>query len=456
MKIRTRLSLQFITLFAILLSCALLSIYFVVANQWHNNFFKHLEDRAFTVGHNYLAEDNFTPAEFTEVLRKFPRTLPNEEIRIYTTDFKPVYIAEGDLKWNTTILKTVVRKHKIQFMQGHNYVVGVFYEDNSGNYIVMAKATDVNGANALTQLQSVMLFSLCIALAITFLLARYFANYLLRPIKQIIQHIQLKNVETLVHPIPTDGMSKDEIKTLSEDINSLCERLHESFDKQQSFIAHASHELKTPIASLMGNAEIALQKPRSIDEYKDVLQGTVKEALHMDQIIGNLLAISQIDSTVYPLQLNAFEPFWWTMIDQLIVQNPKLNLNLVIKTKEDLCQLYFDGNNNLLQLALSNIILNADKFSFHEAITLSLDTTSTAILITVADEGIGIKPEDMDKLLLPFYRSNNALGIQGTGLGLSLASKIIHLHKAKLLITSKLNTGTTVCIEVPKSLNTNQ
>ncbi|MGL4583749.1 MAG: two-component sensor histidine kinase, partial [Flavobacterium sp.] len=83
MKIRNRLSLQFSGLFTILLLGVLVAVYFVVSNHWQNTFFKQLEDRAFTVGHNYLAEDNFTKAEFDEVLRKYPRTLPQEEIRIY-------------------------------------------------------------------------------------------------------------------------------------------------------------------------------------------------------------------------------------------------------------------------------------------------------------------------------------------------------------------------------------
>ncbi|MDR0228656.1 MAG: HAMP domain-containing histidine kinase [Flavobacteriaceae bacterium] len=451
MKIRTRLSLQFIILFAILLSTVLISVYFVVAKHWNNNFFKQLEDRAITVGHNYLAEDNFTKAEFDEVIRKFPRTLPQEQIRIYTSDFIPTYIAEEDLKWSKSLLQSVVEKKRIQFKQGNSFVVGIYYKDNSGNYIIVAKATNTNGAFALQQLKTVMFISLLVALLITFILSRYFSNSFLRPIKSIINNIQHKNITTLVHPIPTEGMSKDEIKTLSENINKLCERLHESFDNQQSFISHASHELKTPIASMLGNAEIALRQPRSSQEYQEVLEGVVTDAIRINQIISNLLAISQLDSAVYPLQFTTFEPFWWNMIDHLVTHQSQLNLNLNIATEEDLSHLYFDGNGNLLELALSNIILNAHKFSFEKPIKLTLLTTSTHIIIEVKDQGIGINKEDIEKLTLPFYRSNNALGIDGTGLGLSLSSKILQLHKGKLTIESELNVGTTVSIHIPKS-----
>ncbi|MBB1138477.1 HAMP domain-containing sensor histidine kinase [Myroides sp. WP-1] len=450
MKIRTRLSLQFIGLFAILLLSVLTSIYFVVASQWKNNFFRQLEDRAITVGHNYLAEDNFTAAEYEEVLRKFPRTLPKEQIRIYTSSFEPTYIAEQELKWDKHVLNQIYTQKKIQFKQDGDYIVGVFYEDNSGDYIIVAKATNENGEKALHQLRSIMLFSLLIALIITFILSRIFSNSLLNPIKSMINHIQDKDVETLIQPIPVEHMSNDEIKVLSNTINTLFLRLHLSFDNQQSFVSHASHELKTPIASMMGNAEIALRSPRSTTEYQEVLEGIVRDASHIDRIINNLLTLSQLNNARYSLIETPFETFWWTVIDHLIAKQKDLNLNLALETQEELYALYFTGNSHLLELALSNIILNAHKFSHQAPIQLTLTTDDSAIIIAIADQGIGIHPEDLDKLFLPFFRSSNALGIKGTGLGLSLAYKIVELHKGTVNVTSILQQGTTVTIRIPK------
>lgn len=451
MKIRNRLSLQFSGLFTILLLGVLVAVYFVVSNHWQNTFFKQLEDRAFTVGHNYLAEDNFTKAEFDEVLRKYPRTLPQEEIRIYDINYEPTFIEEGDLKWDKATLAQVADKKKVYTKMGDDYVVGIFYRDNSGDFIVMAKAANEKGVAALQQLRTVMLASLVIALLITFFLSRLFAGYFLIPITRINKHISKKNISTL-YPIPTQDMSKDEIRTLSETINELFRRLQDSFDNQQAFVSHASHELKTPIASLMGNAEIALRQSRSKEEYITVLQGVVHDAIHMDQMINNLLALSQLDSSVYPLHKHAFEEFWWTMIDHLIAAQKDLNLEITINTEEELHKLFFNGNGGLLELALSNVILNASKFSQNEPIELILDTDNDNIIVIVKDQGIGIKKEDLDKLFLPFYRSSNAFGIKGTGLGLSLASKIVQLHKGQLTIDSELAVGTTVILKIPKSI----
>lgn len=451
MKIRTRLSLQFLGLFAILLSIVLIAIYFVVANHWQKNFFKQLEDRAYIVGHNYLAEDNFTYAEFQEVLRKFPRTLPKEQIRIYTLDFNPIFIEENELKWDKAILEAVVNDNKVWFKQGDDYVFGVLYKDNSGDYIVMAKAVDQTGLDALKQLRSIMLISLLIALLITFALSRLFAESFLHPIRNIIQHVQSRNVDTLAEPISTTEMSKDEIRLLSEAINTLFERLHESFENQKAFVAHASHELKTPIAAVLGTAEIALSQEREVAVYQQALQSIIQHTIYTDQIINNLLTLAKLDQDNHQLTPIHFETFWWNTLDNLMLHHSELKVNLIFKTTEDFHQVHINGNAQLIGLALSNIILNADKFSHNQKIDVILDTTPTDIVIQVKDQGIGIKAEDIEKLTLPFYRSSNAFSIQGTGLGLSLSFKIISLHQGQLKIESELGQYTLVTIRLPKS-----
>ncbi|MGG5508062.1 MULTISPECIES: sensor histidine kinase [unclassified Myroides] len=451
MKIRTRLSLQFLGLFTFLISIVLVAIYFVVADHWQKNFFKQLEDRAYIVGHNYLAEDNFTYAEFQEVLRKFPRTLPKEQIRIYTLDFNPIFIAEGDLKWDKAILQAVVEENSVWFKHGDEYIFGILYKDNSGDYIVMAKAVDQTGLDALKQLRSIMLISLLIALLITFILSRLFAESFLHPIKKIIQHVQTRNVDTLAEPISTAEMSKDEIRSLSETINLLFERLHESFESQKAFVAHASHELKTPIAAVLGTAEITLTQERTAEVYQQALQAIIQDTIYTDQIINNLLTLAKLDQVNYDLSPLDFETFWWQTIDNLMLHHKNLKLNFVVQTTEELHKLHLKANQQLLSLAVSNIILNADKFSFNQTIDLTLTSTPTTIGIEVKDYGIGIKPEDMEKLTLPFYRSSNAFSIQGTGLGLSLAFKIINIHQGRLTIASKLGESTTVSIQLPKA-----
>ncbi|WP_412850642.1 ATP-binding protein [Chryseobacterium sp. PMSZPI] len=447
MKLKNRLSLVFTILFAVLLIFVLTSIYLIVKRDWRNNFLKQLEDRAYTVGHNYLAQDNFTKLEFDQVLKKLPRTLPKETIRIYNLNFQPVFIKDSSTTWNKKTLQKVVKNKIISYQQGDIYVVGIYYVDNSGDYIVMAEAQNKLGEKSLKELRETMIYCFLIAIFITVLLGHWFAGVSLRPIDRINRYMNKIQAKSLNTRIPVKR-KKDEIGILTQSINSLLERLQESFDSQQAFVSYASHELKTPITSLIGNTEIALRKPRTPEDYQDILEGVLRDSLHMNNIISDLLMFDQLDHRNYPLEPVSLETFIWNVTDYSSKTIPDLQFNIDIQNPEFFQETYINANSNLLELVLSNIISNAHKFSGKEIFIL-ISIEETFVRFSVTDHGIGINAEELDKITIPFYRSSNAYGIKGFGLGLSLCAKIIKLHQGNLKFVSKINEGTTVTVEIP-------
>ncbi|MDE5493582.1 HAMP domain-containing sensor histidine kinase [Elizabethkingia meningoseptica] len=448
MKLQRRLSLIFTGLFAVLLTAVLTSIYFIIAQDWQNNFKKQLEDRAYTVGHNYLAQDNFSKIEFDEVLRKLPRTLPKEKIRIYDIHFKPVFIKENTSTWNENILGQVVRKKSLFYKEGHKYVVGIYYIDNSGDYIVMAEAQNTLGEKSLQELRKVMLISLLIALVICVVLGEWFSYRCLKPIKRINQRMEKIQANSLGYRIPVEKESKNEITLLSTTINDLLERLQNSFESQQSFVSNASHELKTPIASLLGNAEIALRKDRDTEEYKDILEGVHREATRMDNIVSDLLMLSQLEHSNYPVYPVALEEFIWKITDQYMGDASGIRLNIDIKNPDRFQTTFININSSLMELAMTNLISNAYKFS-QKDVEMIISINDSFVSISIIDQGIGIAPQDLEKITRPFYRCQNAYGIKGFGLGLSLCSKIMTMNKCYLSFKSVLEKGTTVIVEIP-------
>ncbi|MBO9691112.1 HAMP domain-containing sensor histidine kinase [Chryseobacterium sp.] len=447
MKLKSRLSLVFTVLFAVLLIFVLTSIYLIVKRDWRNNFLKQLEDRAYTVGHNYLAQDNFTKLEFDQVLKKLPRTLPKETIRIYNLNFQPVFIKDSSTTWNRKTLQKVVKNKIIYYQQGDIYVVGIYYVDNSGDYIVMAEAQNKLGEKSLKELRETMIYCFLIAILITVLLGHWFSGVSLRPIDRINKYMNKIQAKSLNTRIPVKR-KRDEIGILTQSINNLLERLQESFDSQQAFVSHASHELKTPITSLIGNTEIALGKTRTPEDYQDILKGVLRDSLHMNNIISDLLTFDQLDHRNYPLEAVSLETFIWKVTDYSSKTIPDLKFNINIQNPEYFQETYINANSNLLELALTNIISNAHKFSGKEILIL-ISIEDTFVQFSITDYGIGINAEELDKITMPFYRSANAYGIKGFGLGLSLCAKIIKLHQGNLKFLSKINEGTTVTVEVP-------
>jgi signal transduction histidine kinase len=134
-------------------------------------------------------------------------------------------------------------------------------------------------------------------------------------------------------------------------------------------------------------------------------------------------------------------------IDKLNPKN-KVQLNLSLMP-EDPTKLKVKGNEQLLLLALTNIVSNACKYSNNQPVTLSIDTIENKVIIVVKDLGIGIPETDMNYIYDPFFRASNAKEYEGYGIGLSLARNIMRLHSGEIQVTSKVNQGTEVQLTFP-------
>ena len=126
--------------------------------------------------------------------------------------------------------------------------------------------------------------------------------------------------------------------------------------------------------------------------------------------------------------------------------------NNLINNSLKLEPLFISGNSNLLKTALLNLVDNACKFSSNQKVEVNLERKDKYIKLIIKDLGIGIAEKEIKKILTPFYRGKNALSIKGSGIGLSLSSKIIELHHGSITIHSELNKGTMVTVNIPQEI----
>ena len=183
MKIRDRLSLQFTGIFAVLLFLVLAGIYITTEKNRRIDFNDRLYDRALTVAELYLAEDNLSKEKFRDVQRKFPLFLPDEIIRIYDNAYQPVFIKQDEYQWPKEVIDRVVGHKQISYRLGSRQVVGLYYNDNSGNFVVLISANDTYGFKRMHELFIDMLFAYVLSLFIMFLLGRLFSRNALSPIQ---------------------------------------------------------------------------------------------------------------------------------------------------------------------------------------------------------------------------------------------------------------------------------
>ena len=292
-------------------------------------------------------------------------------------------------------------------------------------------------------LKNILLITFPLILILLFLIARFFAGRSIKPVRTIIDtssQITKDNLQTRI-PLPKN---KDELYVLSENINNLLNRIESAIDREKQFTSDASHELRTPLAVIKGTMEVLIRKPRNQQEYEEKIQFCISEVNRVNHMVDQLLLLARFENqkqnvkqeTIY---LNAL------ILDNLTRFSEKTE-NKKIKIVADFTEdFYVQSDNYLVSIIFSNLISNAIKYSNDNGkIELKLEKTSTDLIFTIADNGVGISEQDLNKIFNSFYRSDvtNHPDIKGTGLGLSIVKRLCDLLKIKISVESKINEKT--------------
>jgi two-component system, OmpR family, heavy metal sensor histidine kinase CusS len=260
------------------------------------------------------------------------------------------------------------------------------------------------------------------------------------------QNITSENLSRRLTPRGTDDEMDDLIRT----INEMIARLESSFKRMAEFTADASHELKTPICAMRGEAEVLLLKERKAEEYQEGLVHFIEQFDHLNQMINDLILLSKFDAIqvelrMAPLRLDLLIKDLCNLFQVLAEQN---NIALEMGTIEEVTVL---GDKVRLQQLFTNLIDNAIKYTSKGSIHVTVEKNESAALIKIKDTGIGIPKEEQEKIFRRFYRADKSRSREtgGVGLGLSIAEWIVHAHHGRIEIDSELNKGSTFTVYLP-------
>lgn len=249
--------------------------------------------------------------------------------------------------------------------------------------------------------------------------------------------------------VPKTG---DELQRLSETLNDMIGRLDQAFQRVTQFTADASHELRTPLALMRTTAELALRGKQPEKEYREALEQILSELERTSQLVENLLLIARADSG--GIQLRTSDVDLTQAVREACLQAAPLFQAKHIKFEHDLPDrpIAVKGDAQALRRLFLILIDNAVKYTPSDgSVRVSAcETTSTAV-VTVADTGIGIPPEDLPHIFERFYRVDKARSREqgGAGLGLSIGRWIVEGHGGTINIESQLHTGTAVSVSIP-------
>ncbi len=228
--------------------------------------------------------------------------------------------------------------------------------------------------------------------------------------------------------------------------------IQEMVEEQNRFISDASHEFRTPLTAIKSSLEVNLRdKSLTVEDAKKIMNDSVKDVNNLQKLSDSLLQLAQYEK---PKINNYFEKNSLKQIISKSLQNTEAlakNKNITIKSK------IIDGSLGGDKYGLVDLFVilldNAIKYSKEgSTIYIKSKITKSSVIVSITDKGIGIEEKDIPHLFDRFYRSDKARskkGIEGYGLGLSIAKKIVNQHKGNIEIESKLNKGTTVTVYLP-------
>lgn len=222
---------------------------------------------------------------------------------------------------------------------------------------------------------------------------------------------------------------------------------------QKQFIGNIAHELRTPLSIIKTNIEVRLMDPNISAEAKTLHHSNIDELDRLSQIINNLLSLS---ASIRPERMEFktvdIAHIAGEVVEKLADLSARRNLDVTVR-KGYAC--YVWGNTAALEQILTNIIKNAINYTSrggHVAVTVE-EIGNARVEIIVQDTGTGIAREDLFHIFEPFYRADESRTRSrgGSGLGLTIVSELVKLHRGKITVRSAVGRGTTVVISLPAS-----
>jgi signal transduction histidine kinase len=230
------------------------------------------------------------------------------------------------------------------------------------------------------------------------------------------------------------------------------EPIEKNLEAQKRFAADASHELRTPLAIMKTDLDVALMGTSKNNDLATVLESNVEEVDRMTRIVEDLLILSIMDSEHDKLVLMKTDlpEMLSQTVQRMMVYAKEKNIHIVLSMDRTVSVL---SDSSKLQWALLNVLKNAIDYSNNDKeIKVNLQRTGDLAEITVADEGVGIGPEQLPHVFDRFYRADKSRhrgSRGGAGLGLAIVKSIIHGHHGSIHIQSTLGKGTFVTISLP-------
>ncbi|MCF6234789.1 MAG: ATP-binding protein [Gammaproteobacteria bacterium] len=269
----------------------------------------------------------------------------------------------------------------------------------------------------------------------------------LRPLFQLADTISKRSIHQL-EPITLEG-APTETQPIVRSLNALFDRLHQAFEKERRFTADAAHELRTPLAGIKTQAQVALRATETSQRQQAIKQ-VITGVNRTTKLVNQLLILARVDAEQHLVRADLdLKLLCATIIGEQIASALKKNIeiNLQAESPAIIC-----GNEELIHIMVTNLINNAIRYTPDKGrIIVNVTNEAQSVILDVKDSGSGI-PKPLKKQVFDRFKRGEHQDISGSGLGLSIVLEIAELHHAKIHLDQGLeNTGLSIKVTFSKS-----
>ncbi|HXG93670.1 MAG TPA: ATP-binding protein [Blastocatellia bacterium] len=323
--------------------------------------------------------------------------------------------------------------------------------NQDGVFFVVAGQSTKELHQAQKQLLTLLAISCPLALALAGLGGFWIAKNAFKPVERLTRAAERIGRGKLSERVE-EPHTKDEIGHLAATFNEMIGKLEQAFQRERQFTAYASHELKTPLAILRGDIEVALRRDRTPEEYKQVLASNLEEIERLTRLTDDLLTLARSDAGEQVLE---FEP---VRLDQLAEEAHAYITPLARSSSVALeydappSPIIIEGDQKRLKQLLVNLLDNAIKYTpAGGSARLALAVENSSALIQVSDTGRGITSDALPHIFERFYRRGDPRDARasGFGLGLAISKWVVDAHGGSIDVESAPGHGSRFTVRLP-------
>jgi signal transduction histidine kinase len=453
MKIREKLTLQFLGFAAFILLSSSIAIYIFSINYRHEDFYRRMLNKANNTSKLLIEVDEIDANLLLRIEKDNPMSLTNEKIIILNYKNKVLFSTDDQhfIKYDQNLIDEIRLEKEVRFDQDKYEVLGYLFTSKYDRFTVIIAAMDIYGYDKIRNLEKVLLIVDALSLLLLLCAGWIYSGKALKPISRIVEDVNKISASSLDLRLD-EGKMKDELEVLAHTFNKMLGNLEIAFKTQKNFISNASHELRTPLMAITGQIEYILMNKRSPEAYESILESIYDDIRSLNTLSNRLLMLAQTNTDIpQTLKINV-------RIDEILLQayeelkrsNPLYAAAIYLDESLNDVNMTVLGDEQLLKTAFLNLMENSCKYSDDNFVSIKVSSdNSNDISLEFADHGIGIHGDEIQNIKKPFYRGSNSRKIKGHGIGLSLVDRIVKIHRGSMNISSELGEGTTITLNFP-------